>query len=322
MSGTGGWQTQVATQPAAFLAGSRTSMNPLFSYDAGPGGLVSGSSLFVGRWAWVTSPLDPNGTPSIANSFGNGPPNGFLLGLQQALNTTFLSNAGMQVQPGAQTALQTAGDWAVQNDGTTEAEYGQKVFAYVATGKSAFAAAGTIFGGASTTASTSIVATTFSVTGSISGNQMTVTAVGSGNVVVGGAISGTNIPTAPAPLIVSQLSGTPLGVGVYLLNTGEITTVSETISGTYGVMTIGTATGTFAVGDVLTGTNVTAGTTITANITGSGGTGGTMVVNPSQTVTNQAVTANLAVETKFYARSTGLIGEPVKISSFSDASGN
>jgi hypothetical protein len=322
MASTGGWQTQVAVQPAAFLAGSRVSQNPIFSFDAGPGGLVSGSSLFVGRFAWVTAPLDPNGGPTIANSFGVGAPNGFLMLNQQALNTTFLSNAGMQVQPGAQTALQIAGDFAVTNDGTTEAQYGQKAFAFVATGKVAFAAANTVFGGASTTASTSIVATTFSVTGSISGNVMTVTAVGSGNVVVGGAISGTNIPTAPAPLIVSQLTGTPNGVGTYLLNTGEITTVSETISGTYGVMTIGTATGTFAVGDVLTGTGVTAGTTITANITGSGGTGGTMVVNPSQTVTNQAVTASLAVETQFYARSTGLIGEPVKISSFKDAGGN
>jgi hypothetical protein len=326
MSGTGGWQVQVATQPAAFLAGSRTSQNPLFSYDAGPGGLVSGSSLFVGRWAWVTSPLDPNGTPSIANSFGVGAPNGFLLGLQQALNTTFLSNAGMQVQPGAQTALQTAGDWAVQNDGTTEAEYGQKVFAYVATGKSAFAAAGTVFGGASATAS-SVAAATFSITGSISGNVMTVTAVGSGNVVVGASISGTNIPTAPAPLVVSQLTGTPLGVGTYLLNTGEITTVSETISGTYGILTIGTATGTFAVGDVLTflaGAPTTGPlpVVITANITGTGGTGGTMVVNNNTVVGSTTITASLAVETKFYARSTGLIGEPVKISSFSDAGGN
>jgi hypothetical protein len=318
----GGFQTQVYSQPAAFIAGNRTSQNPIFSFDAGPGGLVSGSSLFVGRFAWVTAPLDPNGTPMIANSFGNGAPNGFLMLNQQALNTTFLSNAGMQVQPGAQTALQIAGDFAVQNDGTTEAEYGQKCFAFVATGKAAFAAAGTVFGGAVTTNTTSIAPATFSVTGSISGNILTVTAVGSGNVVTGGAISGTGIPTGPAPIIISQLTGTPLGVGTYSLNVGEITTVSETISGTYGIITIGTATGTFAVGDVLTGPGVVAGTTITQNIAGSGGTGGTMVVNPTQTITNQIVTASLAVETGFYARSTGTVGEPVKISSTKDAGGN
>jgi hypothetical protein len=324
MSGTGGWQTQVAVQPAAFIPGSRVSQNPLFSYDAGPGGLVSGASLFVGRFAWVTPPLDPNGGPTTANSFGNGAPNGFLMLNQQALNTTFLSNAGMQVQPGAQTALQIAGDFAVQNDGTTEAQYGQKAFAFVASGKATFATTGTVFGGASATGST-IVPATFSVTGSITGNIMTVTVVGSGTVTPGASISGTSIPTAPAPQVVAQLTGTPGGVGTYSLNVGEITAASETISGTYGLLTIGTAIGTFAVGDVLTGTSgatVTAGTTITANITGSGGSAGTMAVNISQTSGSGTITASLAVETAFYARSTGLPGEPVKISSYKDAGGN
>jgi hypothetical protein len=330
MSGTGGWQTQISDQPAAFIAGNRTSQNPIFSYNAGPGGLVAGASLFVGRFAWVTQPLDPNGTPSIANSFGNGAPQGFLMLNQQALNPTFLSFAGMQVQPGVQTALQIAGDFAVVNDGTTEAEYGQKAFAYVATGKVTFAAAGTIFGGASATAS-SIAAGSSSVTGSIAGNLMTVTVVGSGTLYPGTSISGTGIPTGPAPQIVSQV--TPLlagetagGIGRYNLNTGEITFASGTITGAYGILTIGTATGTFAVGDVLTGGTIPttgAPVVITANITGNGGTGGTMVVNNSGTVVSSAtLTASLAVETKFFARSTGLVGEAVKISSTSDAGGN
>jgi len=329
MSGTGGWQTQVYNQPAAFLAGDRVSQNPIFSYDAGPGGLVAGSSLFVGRFAWVTQPLDPNGTPSIANSFGNGAPNGFLMKNQQALNTTFLSFAGMQVQPGVQTALQVSGDFAVVNDGTTEAEYGQKAFAYVATGKVTFAAAGTIFGGASATAS-SIAASTFSVTAVIAGNLMTVSAVGSGTVVAGASISGTGIPTGPAPQVVSQVlpligSETAGGVGRYNLNVGEITFASGTVSGTYGTLTIGTATGTFAVGDVLTGGTIAttgAPTVITQNLTGTGGTGGTMVVNNNAVVSSATLTASLAVETKFFARSTGLAGEVVKISSTSDAGGN
>jgi hypothetical protein len=324
MSGTGGYQTAVAVQPAAFIPGSRTSVNPLFSFDAGPGGLISGSSLFVGRFAWVTAPLDPNGGPMLANSFGNGPPNGYLMSTQQALNTTFLSNAGMQVQPGAQTALMIGGDFGIQNDGTTEAEYGQVAYAFVATGKATFAAAGTVFGGASGSAST-IAAATFSVTGSISGNVMTVTNVGSGTVVAGASVSGTAIPTAPAPQVVAQLTGTAGGIGTYSLNTGEITTVSETISGTYGILTIGgTVIGTFAVGDVLTGSApLVNGTVITQNLTGSGGSGGTMAVNNNTVVsTPQAITASLAVATKFIARSTGLPGESVKISSYVDAGGN
>lgn len=324
MSGTGGFQTQVYDQPAAFLAGDRVSQNPIFSYDAGPGGLVSGTSLFVGRFAWVTNPLDPNGTPTVANSFGNGAPAGFLMKNQQALNTTFLSFAGMQVQPGAQTALQIAGDFACINDGTTEALYGQKAFAYVASGKVTFAPAGTIFGGASATGS-SIAAGTFSVTGSISGNILTVTTVGSGSLYPGATVANAAIPTNPGPQIVSQLTGTANGVGTYALNEGELSVAAgSTITGTYGILTIGTATGTFAVGDVLTGGTIAttgAPTVITANLTGTGGTGGTMVVNNNSVISSATLTASLAVETLFYARSTGLVGEAVKISTTQNAGG-
>jgi len=324
---SGGFQTQVYNQPAAYIAGNRVSQNPIFSYDAGPGGLVAGSSLFVGRFAWVTPPPDSNGTPTVANSFGGGAPDGFLMLNQQALNTTFLSYAGMQVQPGAQTALQIAGDFAVQNDGPTEAQYGQKAFAYVANGKVAFAAAGAIFGGASSTAA-AITAQTFSVTGSIANNIMTVTAVGSGTVVPGGSISGTAIPTGPAPKIVSQvlplIAGEALGgIGRYALNVAEITTVSETISGTYGLLTLGGASATpFQVGGTLTGSSVVAGTRVTQIVTGTGGgAGDTLVVDNNTAVSSTTITESLAVETKFYARSTGLPGETVKISSTTNAGG-
>lgn len=325
MSGTGGFQTQAYSQPAVAIAGNRASMNPLFSYPAGPGGLVSGSSLFVGRFAWVTQPLDPNGGPTLANSFGVGAPQGFLMNTVQALNTTFLSFAGMQVLPGAQTALQIAGDFWAQNDGTTEAEAGQKAFAYVATGKVAFAAAGTVFGGASTTAA-SIAPSASSVTGSISGNLMTVTVVGSGTIVNGTAISGTGIPTGPAPRVVSQV--TPLlagettgGVGRYNLNVGEITFASGTITGAYGTLTLGGAsTVPFAVGDQLTGSTVTAGSKVTQILTGTGGgAGDTVAVDPSQTVNSVTITASVAIETKFFARTSGLAGELVYISSTPDA---
>jgi hypothetical protein len=324
MSGTGGFQTQVFDQPAAFIQGDRISQNPIFSYVAGPGGLVAGASLFVGRFAWVTEPLDPNGTPSIANSFGNGAPQGFLMKNQQGLNTTFLSFAGLQVQPGVQTALQIAGDFAVVNSGVGEALYGQKAFAFVASGLATFAPAGTVFGGASATGS-SIAAATFSVTGSVSGNILTVTAVGSGTVVPGATVANATIPTNPGPQIVSQLTGTAGGIGTYALNQGEITVAAgQTITGTYGILTIGTATGTFAIGDVLTGGTVVTSppTVITANLTGAGGTGGTMVVNNNTVVTSATITASLAVETNFVCRSSGLPGESVKISSTRDAGGN
>lgn len=330
MSNSGGFQVQVFDQPAAFIAGNRVSQNQIYSYDAGPGGLVAGSSLFVGRFAWVAPPLDPNGTPTIANSFGGGAPSGFLMLNQQALNTTFLSSAGMQVQPGAQTALMISGDFAVVNDGPTFAEYGQKAFAYVATGKVAFAAAGTIFGGASSTTA-AIAASTFSTTASIAGNIMTVTAIGAGTVVAGASVASTGIPTAQAPQIVAQL--TPLlagetagGVGRYSLNVGNLTIASATITGTYGTLTLGGAsTIPFAVGDVVTGTNVvvTPPTIVTQILTGTGGgAGDTVVVNNNTVVASTTITASVAVETKFYCRSTGANGDTVKMSSTQNAGAN
>lgn len=316
MSGTGGFQTQVYDQPAAFVAGDRVSNNPLFSYDAGPGGLVAGSlGVVVGRFAWVVPPLDPNGGPTIANSFGTGPVAGFVMRAQQALNPTYLSFAGNVIQPGFELAIMIGGDFAALNEGTTQALNGYKAYADLATGKVSFAPAGTPATGATATGS-SIAAQTFSVTGTISGDVLTVTAVGSGTVYAGSTISGTRV--ASGTQVLSQLSGTAGGVGTYRVNIPEQTVASTTISGTYGLMTVGTLTSStpFAVNQVLNATGaVVAGTTITAIVTGAGGTGSTMVVNNNTVVSSQSISSFSNVETKWYARSTGLPGEVVKISS-------
>lgn len=318
MSGSGGFQVQVFDQPAAAVAGNRASMNPLFSYDAGPGGLVAGPSLFTGRFAWVTQPLDPNGTPSIANSFGTGFPAGFLMNQQQALNPTYLSNAGQQVQPGFQISLQTAGDFWCINNGTTEAVYGMKAYANLVDGTVTFAPTGTPTQAASFTAA--IAASTFSVTGSITGDVLTVTAVGSGTIVNGSTISGTNIATGTQ--ILAQLSGTTGGVGTYRVSIPEQTAASTTVSGTYGTMTVSAvASGTIGINQVLSGGGaLVAGTTITQLGTGTGNTG-TYFVNNNTVVSSEAMTTNSNIETKFFARSSGLSQEIVKISAFPNAGG-
>jgi hypothetical protein len=66
-----------------------------------------------------------------------------------------------------------------------------------------------------------------SVTGSITGNVLTVSAVGSGTLYVGNMIKGTGI-TANT-VIMSQLSGTTGGVGTYLLN-NSMTFASGTVT--------------------------------------------------------------------------------------------
>ena len=315
MSNSGGFQQQVEDQPAVAVAGNFSTQNPYFNVKAGPGGLVAGgpSGVQTGRFAWTYPPADVDGSPTIVQNYGAGPVAGFVGNFQQGLITQYLSYAGQTIQPGFQMFLFSGGDFWVENDGTTTAQIGQKAFAFLATGKVAFAAAGTAFGGASATGS-SVAAETFQITGSLSDDVLTVSAVGSGTVYPGSTIAGTGIATGTQ--IVSQISGSIGGVGTYYVNVaGQAPTGSNTINGTYGLLTIGTLVGTtdFAVGDEITGSSVVSGTFITANVTGSGGSGGTMVVNNNTVVSSTTITASAAVETPWYADSTGIAGALVSI---------
>jgi hypothetical protein len=68
---------------------------------------------------------------------------------------------------------------------------------------------------------------------------------------------------------------------------------------------------------VVAGSGVTSGTTITALGTGAGGTG-TYIVDLTQTVGSESLTTTDAIETKWFARSGGLPGELVKMSSWAE----
>ena len=116
MSGTGGFQTQVFSQPAIGIAGDFASMNPFSVFDVGAGGLVAGpAGVTIGNFAWVTPPLDPNSGPLLCNSFGAGNVSGFVGRNQQGSNSTYLSNAGMTVLGGYGVFLYTGGDFLCVN---------------------------------------------------------------------------------------------------------------------------------------------------------------------------------------------------------------
>lgn len=311
MSGTGGFQTQVYNQPVMGIAGDFASQNPYFTYDAGPGALVADvAGVMIGRFAWVTPPVDPDGTPGVVNNFGTGPVSGFVFRKQQGLITTYLGFGGMTIQAGTQMTLAIGGDFWVVNDGSAQARPGMKAYANFADGKVTFAATGSAAQGASVTGS--IAASTGSFTGSISGDVLTITAVGSGVVVPGGTLSGTGVATGTK--VTEQISGTAGGIGTYRVSIPEQTVASTTISETYGTLTVtAVGSGALGVGQVLAGSGVTTGTNITALGTGAGGTG-TYIVDPTQTAGSTTITSASNVETKWYAMSSGLAGEIVKIS--------
>ena len=138
---------------------------------------------------------------------------------------------------------------------------------------------------AAVTADSSIAKKSVSLTGSASGKILQVTSVSPGSTIeIGGLISGPGVNPAQ---IVNQLSGTPGGVGEYVLFTGSETVPSETMTETYGVLTVGAVTsGSVAVGEQVTGAGVLPQTAILGNLSGSGP-GSTWLVDnaPAQTVT-------------------------------------
>lgn len=146
--------------------------------------------------------------------------------------------------------------------------------------------------GASVTGS--ITPETASFTASIAGFIMEVTEVASGTIVIGGTISGTGVTSAH---VVEQISGTTGGIGSYYVDVAQ-TVASESITEAYGQLTVtAVSSGTVSIGQTLSGTNVSAGTVVTALGTGTGQ-DGTYIVNNSQTVSSETIacdSTNLAV---------------------------
>lgn len=312
-----GFQTTIQAIPAIGIEGDFCDSNPRFTMDAGAGGLVAGLlGLTMARFCWADyGQLDPENAPRVVNSRGSGPVAGFvsIRGLD-GLITSYLANATMTIPSGRAVTVFSGGGFWVKNNGTTAAQVGMKAYANFADGSASFAAAGAPISGGSGSAST-IAAGTNAFTGAIAGNVLAVSAVGSGTVYPGTTISGAGVTSGSK--IVSQLSGSPGGVGTYGLNFGEQTVTAEAMTGTYGLLTIGgtVAGAPFGVGDTLSGSSVVAGTTITALGTGTGG-AGTYIVDNNTVVSSTAITAaTINVETKWIAMSAGAVGEIIKINS-------
>lgn len=322
---SGNFQTQVYTQPAPAVAGDFCDKNPRYTVDAGPGGLVSGSSgLTIGHFAWAIAPLDSDGAPAIVNNTGWGPVTGFVHRKQgDAAIVTYLADASMLIIAGQPVTLFNSGGFWAKNDGTTEAQFGMKAFANVLTGAVSFATTGTNPGGA-TDSTGGVVNTTLTLVGSVSDNILTVASISAGKPYPGALLSSNAIGQVISQLTnatgaITSSNPADYSVGTYLLDTGEQTVAAgTTIGGGYGLYTIsgGTITGSFYAGMILSGTGLTVGTAITYQASGATGStvGATFVTNNRSTATSTPITGSSAVETKWYARSTGLAGELVKIS--------
>ena len=162
-----------------------------------------------------------------------------------------------------------------------------------------------------------------SITGSIVGKILTVTNATTGAVALGQTLKGIGI-NGVATKIVEFLTGAGGNVneaGTYRLNLDSTTPApvfTASISGTTLNVTA-IATGYLGVGAVVSGTGVTAGTTITAVLSASGGIG-TYTVSASQTVGSIAMAATVTPIpiTLYYQKPLGIDSAFVRINTTSN----
>jgi hypothetical protein len=310
---TAGRQTTTNSAPARGIAGNTASANPHFSVPAGPFGIVAGpNGCVVGRFAWLINPVDGDSAPAYAvNQSNGGPIAGFVMAELQATITTYLTDAGLTIIPGQAMDLQSGTDfWAVNGD-SISAPYQGTVYANLADGTIRAQS-----GAASVTGS--IAAATSAFTASIAGSTMSVSAVASGTIYTGTAITGTNVASGTVvgiqtlPLLAGEAVG---GIGRYAVSIPEQSVASTAIAGTYGLLTVtAVGSGVIPLGGIASGSGVTANSTVTQFVTGSGGVG-TYVVNLTQTAASTTIALTTTIATKWKFASSAIAGELVKITS-------
>lgn len=160
------------------------------------------------------------------------------------------------------------------------------------------------------TYSVSISQTIASETIVASGGGLTVSAVTSGVLAIGQTLGG-----AAAGTVITGYGTGVGGTGTYTVSVSQ-TFASGTLTASGGVLSVtAVGSGALAVGDAISGSGVTAGTTITGFITGTGG-AGTYAVSVSQTATSTTITVAAGTETKWVASSIGAPGELVKMTTW------
>lgn len=300
-----GFQKQVNLTPAPAVAGDFASSNPRTTVLAGPGGLVAGNGgVTVAKFAWVGS----DGVTVLSRGTAAKAPSGFVHREQQGLITVYLAESTMVVPVGFPVTLHNKGDFWAVNAGPAALTAGDAIYANYADGSIAQAAATNASG-------TGSIGATFTATGS--GTNLTVSAV-TGLISIGDTLGVTAGITAGIT-IVSQTSGTTGGAGVYV--TSAATTIAAATGTCYGkVLNVtAVASGTFDLGESITGTGVPAGAVLATQVSGAVGGVGVYTLSTSATAyaASTALTAVGGVAaTGWKAASDAAVGELVKISTW------
>lgn len=279
------FQKVVNIVQAPGVTGDFASTNPFSSVLSAAGGLVApAGGLTVGNFFWV----GPAGQTS--QSFVSGWQIAFLGRNEQALITEFLGEETLVVPEGFMVVGFNGGDFfAYFADGATA---GAQVYADETTGAPQMQTTNS-FTGSVGFAGTASLAT---VAGQA---QMTLVSITAASIVtIGDIVSGTG---TNSNVVQSLASGTANTVGAVYNLSGAVTTESTeaVTTASYVLNVTAVADGGLSVGDAISGTNVTSGTTIAEILTDSGGIGTYLLNIPgnvqfhtaSETITGPSNTA-------------------------------
>lgn len=297
------FQNKVNIAQAPAVEGDFASSNPTAVALTIPGGFVTAPvGVRVGRFGWVAA----DGITVSNFAQGAVKPTGFVHRKLQALITLYLAETSMVIPAGFPVALFNTGDFWAKVAGSTAATPGAQAFANYTDGSVSFGSAPT---GASGTGS---IGSTFTATAT--GNSLAVTVI-TGYLSIGDTISGTGVPAGTT--IIAQTAGTTGSNGTY--TTSVVTTAAAATVTSFGiVLNVTAATGTFIIGDAVTGTGVPAGATIGSQTSGTIGGIGIYTLNVAATAyaASTALTVIGGIATSFYAKTNAAIGELVKISTY------
>lgn len=247
-----GFQTVVNAQPAPAVEGDFASQNPRHNVIGAAGQLVAPvGGLKVGHFFFINP---ATGLCSQSYNSGSYSQVAYLARNSQGLITQFLADSTEVVPQGFMVVGFDGGDfWAKFNGGIAA---GGTVYADETTGHPTNAATNTVTASAGFTGTASLA--------TVGGQaQMTLATITGGIVTIGDTVTGTGTATNT---VQSLASGTANTVGAVYNLSGAVTTEAAEAVTTLSTVMLATAelTGGLNVGDGITGSGVTAGTTITS----------------------------------------------------------
>lgn len=303
------------------ITGNLTAVNGTFSGNGSVGGTLSVGGVTTVRGIinqqtvtmTIASPCVvtlgtalPANTPIVFTTTG-ALPTGITAGVTYYVYNPVGSTCNLVSSLGSTTAINTSGSQSGVHTGTTGIiEAVNATRAYSAASADTATTAGTVTSATSNGFGVRAVVpspiTSAAFTGSVSGNTLTVSSVSSGTLFIGEVVNASGVPNNTT--ITAFGTGTG-GAGTYTLSSTCATGTVDTTNSS-ATITLTVSSGTVALGQVITATNIPANTRIVSFGTGTGGSGTyTISTQATGTASGTSFTNTVPSATTFTGNTSG-----------------